>query len=118
MPSKTLKNHLLQFQIDKSNPHSVEQYHDDKYVKMLQRNPCKVMSQVFSLPMEIQEKITMSYYNNRNSEAWVLKHNGYKVTIEIDAKDMCMELESKISLIHLFHIHWPYQRPKISLNLC
>lgn len=51
------------------------------------------MSQVFSLPMEIQEKIAMSYYNNQNSEAWVLKHNGYKVTIEIYAKEMWMELE-------------------------
>ena len=60
------------------------------------------MSQVFSLPMEIQEKIAMSYYNNQNSEAWVLKHNGYEVTIEIDIKEMWMELKSKMSLIHLF----------------
>ena len=56
---KVVQTHLPQFHIDTSNPHFVERYHDDKYVKLLQRNPCKVMSQVFSLPKEIQEIITV-----------------------------------------------------------
>ena len=51
------------------------------------------MSQVFSLPIEIQNKIAMSYYNDQNFEAWVLRLNWYKVTIEIDIKEMWMELE-------------------------
>ena len=52
------------------------------------------MSQIFLLPMEIQEIIAISYYNDRNSEAWTLKINGYKATIKINAKEIWMELES------------------------
>ena len=55
------------------------------------------MSHVFSLPMEIQEKIAISYYNGRNSKVWLLRFNGYRVTIEIDAKEMWMELELEMS---------------------
>ena len=102
LPLKISQTHLSQLQIDKSNPHFVEQYCDDKYVKILQRNPCKVMSQVFSLPKEIQEIIAISYYNDQNFEAWTLKIDGYKATIEINAKEMWMELELEMSLIHLF----------------
>jgi len=116
LPFKVVQNHPPQFHIDKSNPYFIERYHDDKYVKLLQRNPCKVMSQVFSLPMKIQKIIAMSYFNDRNSEAWTLRLNGYKVTIEINAKEMWMESELEMSLIHLLRVHWPYQRPKISLN--
>lgn len=74
------------------------------------------MSQVFSLPIEIQEIIAIPYYNDLKFEVWMLKFNGSKVTIEIEAKEMCMELKSEMSLIHLFHVHWLYQRPKFLLN--
>ena len=66
--------------------------------------------------MEIQEIIAMFYYNDQNSEVQRLKINGYKAIVEINAKEMWMELKFEISLIHLFCIHWPYQRPKISLD--
>lgn len=74
------------------------------------------MSQVFSLPMEIPEIIVMSYFNNQKSKTWMLKFNGRKVIIEINAKEMWMELELEMSLVHLFRMLWPYHRPKISLN--
>jgi len=74
------------------------------------------MSQVFSLPMEIQEIITMPYFNNRKSKAWMLKFNGFREIIEIDSKEMWMESKLEMSLIHLFRVHWPYHRPKISIN--
>jgi len=116
LSSKVVRTHLLQFHIDKSNPYFIERYHNDKYVRLLQGNPCKIMSQVFSLLMEIQEIIAMSYFNNQKSETWMLKFNESKVIVEIDAKEMWMELESKMSLVHLFHMLWPYHKPKISLN--
>jgi len=74
------------------------------------------MSQVFSLPNEIQEIIAMSYYNNQTSEAWTLKIDGYKATIKINAKEIWMESESKMSFVYLFQIHWCYHKPKILLN--
>ena len=49
------------------------------------------MSQVFSLPQEIQEIIAMSYYNNQNSKAWTLKIDGYKATIKINTKKILMK---------------------------
>jgi len=58
---KIVRTHSPQFHIDKSNPHFIERYHDDKYVKLLQESPCKIMSQVFSLPMEIQEIIPVLF---------------------------------------------------------
>jgi len=66
--------------------------------------------------MEIQEIIAMSYFNNRKSETWMLKFYESKVIVEIDAKEMWMELESEMSLVHLFHMLLPYHKPKISLN--
>ena len=89
-PFKIVQTHLLQFDIDKSNPHFIERYHDDKYVKLLWRNPCKLMSQVFSLPMEIQEITTMTYFNDKKLEALMLKFNGFIPIIEIDAQEMWM----------------------------
>ena len=50
------------------------------------------MFQVFSLPMEIQEIIAISYYNDRNSKAWTLRLDEYKATIKINAKEMWMQL--------------------------
>jgi len=47
LPCKVMQTHLSQFHIDTSNPYFIERYHDDKYVKILQRNPCKVVSSVF-----------------------------------------------------------------------
>ena len=116
LSSKAIRTHFSQFHIDKSNPHFIERYHNDKYVRLLQENPCKIMSQVFSSPMEIQEIIAMYYFNNRKSETWMLKFNGPKVIVEIDAKEMWMELELEMSVVHLFCMIWPYHRPNISLN--
>ena len=74
------------------------------------------MSQVFSLPKKIQEIIAISYYNNWKFEAWILKIDVYKAIIEINTKEMWMESELEMSLVHLFWIHWPYHKPKISPN--
>ena len=60
------------------------------------------MSQVFSLPKEIQEIIAIYYYNDQNSKAWILKIDGYKATVEINAKEMWLESESEMSLVHFF----------------
>jgi len=46
----------------------------------------------------------------------MLKFYGPKVIVEIHAKETWMELESEMSLVHSFHMLWPYHRPKISLN--
>lgn len=77
-------------------------------MKMLQRNPCKIMSQAFFLPMEIQEIMVMVYFNDQKSEAWMLRFNEFKVTIEIETKEIWRKLEYEMSLIHLFCIHWSY----------
>lgn len=42
--------------------------------------------------------------------------NYLKGLIEIKAQEIWMEHDSEMGLLHLFRIHWPYNKPRVLLN--
>lgn len=50
-----------------------------------------VMANFLALPKDIQKVISMKYYENRISNAWIFKINDSKVVIEVEAQEIWME---------------------------
>ena len=72
---------------------------------LLQKHPSTLISHFLALPREMQKMRAMKYYENRTSNSWIIKMNDLKVIIEVEAQEIWMEQESKISSLHLFQLY-------------
>lgn len=74
------------------------------------------MACFLELPKELQVKITKKFFEAHMSNAQEIKISDLKVPIEIKAQEMWIEHEYEMSLVQLFHLHQPNNKPKIMLD--
>ena len=91
-------------------------YDRDLLMKVMHNFPTSLYSKIFSMPIEIQQKIALTFYNIRESYGWDVKVNGYQVTVYINAFELWCSPNSEYDLMTYFYLLWPIEKPKIIVD--
>lgn len=88
----------------------------DLFMKVIHNFSTPLYSNIFSMPVEIQQKMALTFYNTCQSYDWDVKVNRYKAIICIRAFELWCSLNSKFDLMIYFYLLWPIEKLKIIID--
>jgi len=114
-----IRNEIIKKLLQNNGSHLSEfesRYDKDFFMKIMRNSPTLLYSKIFSMPIEIQQKIALTFYNTRESYGWDVKINGYQVTVYINAFELWYSPNSEYDLMTYFCLLWPIKKPKIIVD--
>jgi len=85
-------------------------------MRVIHNFPTPFNPNIFSMPIEIQQKIALTFYDKRQSYCWDVKVNRYKATIYIRVLELSCSPNLEFNLMIYFCLLWPMDKPKLIVD--